>query len=67
MLMQRDLPLPEPEPPAGVVLRPQVPGDAEALGALYWDSYPKGAAAVDLEDATEEMEGVFAGEDGSPV
>lgn len=67
MLMQRGLPLPAPECPAGLTLRPQVPSDAEALGALYWDSYPKGAAAVDLEDAVEEMEGVFAGEYGTPV
>ncbi len=67
MLMQRGLPLPAPELPAGITLRPQVPSDAEALGALYWDSYPKGAAAVDLEDAVEEMEGVFAGEYGTPV
>ncbi len=67
MLMQRGLPLPAPETPAGVTLRPQRPSDAEALGALYWDSYPKGAAAVDLEDAVEEMEGVFAGEYGTPV
>lgn len=67
MLMQRGLPLPAPETPAGVTLRPQMPSDAQALGALYWDSYPKGAAAVDLEDAVEEMEGVFAGEYGAPV
>jgi [ribosomal protein S18]-alanine N-acetyltransferase len=67
MLMQRGLPLPAPEPPAGLTLRPQEPSDAEALGALYWDSYPKGVAAVDLEDAVEEMEGVFAGEYGTPV
>ncbi len=49
------------------MVRPQVPGDSEALGALYWDSYPKGAAAIDLEDAIEEMEGVFDGEYGTPV
>ncbi len=67
MLMQRGLPLPAPETPAGVTIRPQMPSDAQALGALYWDSYPKGAAAVDLEDAVEEMEGVFAGEYGAPV
>ncbi|MFT3860882.1 GNAT family N-acetyltransferase [Micropruina sp.] len=67
MLMQRGLPLLAPEPPAWVKLRPQVPADAEALGALYWDSYPKGLAAVDLEDAVEEMEGVFAGEYGTPI
>jgi len=67
MLMQRALPLPAPARPEGVVLRPQVPGDTEALGALYWDSYPKGAAAVDLEDAIEEMEGVFEGEYGTPI
>ena len=67
MLMQRGLPLPAPDVPAGVTLRPQEPSDAEALGALYWDSYPKGVAAVDLEDAVEEMEGVFAGEYGTPV
>ncbi len=65
--MQRALPLPEPARPEAVVLRPQVPADSEALGALYWDSYPKGAAAVDLEDAIEEMEGVFEGEYGTPV
>lgn len=67
MLMQRALPLPAPARPEDVVLRPQAPEDSEALGALYWDSYPKGAAAVDLEDAIEEMEGVFEGEYGSPV
>ena len=49
------------------MIRPQVAGDSAALGALYWDSYPKGVAAVDLEDAVEEMEGVFAGEYGTPV
>ena len=37
------------------MIRPQVAGDSAALGALYWDSYPKGVAAVDLEDAIEEM------------
>ncbi len=67
MLMQRALPLPAPARPTGVVVRPQVPGDSDALGALYWDSYPKGVAAVDLEDAIEEMEGVFEGEYGTPV
>jgi GNAT superfamily N-acetyltransferase len=67
MLMQRALPLPTPARPAGVVIRPQVAGDSAALGALYWDSYPKGVAAVDLEDAIEEMEGVFEGEYGTPV
>ena len=67
MLMQRALPLPAPARHEGVVVRPQAPGDSEALGALYWDSYPKGAAAVDLEDAIEEMEGVFAGEYGTPI
>ena len=67
MLMQRGLPLPAPDLPVGVTLRPQQPSDAEELGALYWDSYPKGAAAVDLEDAIEEMEGVFDGEYGTPV
>lgn len=46
---------------------PRCPGTRRPWGALYWDSYPKGAAAVDLEDATEEMEGVFAGEYGTPV
>ena len=65
--MQRSLPLPPPDVPAGVRLRPQSPDDADELGALYWDSYPKGVAAVDLEDAVEEMEGVFAGEYGTPV
>lgn len=67
VLMQRSLPLTQPDVPAGVRLRPQAPDDADALGALYWDSYPKGVAAVDLEDAVEEMEGVFAGEYGTPV
>ena len=67
MLMQRALPLPTPARPSGVVIRPQVPGDSDALGALYWVSYPKGVAAVDLEDAIEEMEGVFDGEYGTPV
>jgi GNAT superfamily N-acetyltransferase len=67
MLMQRALPLPAPDTPAGVRLRPQESTDALALGALYWNSYPRGAAAIDLEDAVEEMEGVFAGEYGTPV
>jgi len=67
MLMQRALPLPAGEVPAGVTLRPQAATDAQALGALYWNSYPRGAAAIDLEDAVEEMEGVFAGEYGTPV
>ena len=49
------------------MIRPQRPDDSAALGALYWDSYPKGVAAVDLEDAVEEMEGVFEGEYGTPV
>lgn len=65
--MQRALPLPAPARPQGVVVRPQVPDDSDALGALYWDSYPKGVAAVDLQDAIEEMEGVFDGEYGTPV
>jgi len=65
--MQRALPLPAPETPAGVTLRPQESTDVLALGALYWNSYPRGAAAIDLEDAVEEMEGVFAGEYGTPV
>lgn len=67
MLVQRGLPLPDPAIPAGITLRPQVPDDAEALGSLYWNSYPKGVAAVDLEDAVEEMEGVFTGEYGTPI
>ena len=65
--MLRDLPLPAGRTPAGVELRPQTPDDIPALGALYWDSYPKGVAAVDPEDAVEEMEGVFDGEYGEPL
>lgn len=65
--MQRALPLPPPARPDGVVVRPQARTDADALGALYWESYPRGVAAVDLEDAVEEMEGVFEGEYGTPV
>lgn len=65
--MQRDLPLPGPVDVPGVTFRPQTIDDVDALGSLYWDSYPKGAAAVDLEDATEEMEGVFEGEYGKPL
>lgn len=65
--MERSLPLPSPKPSPGVHVRPQTPDDTEALGALYWDSYPKGDAAVDLDDAIEEMEGVFEGEYGTPL
>lgn len=67
MLMQRDLPLPPPAVPPGVRFRPQEVSDVAALGALYWDAYPKGVAAVDPEDAVEEMEGVFEGEYGTPL
>lgn len=67
MLMQRSLPLPGPVDVPGVTLRPQTIDDVEPLGALYWDSYPKGAAAVDPEDAIEEMQGVFDGEYGKPL
>ena len=67
MLLQRDLPLPPASVPDGVGVRPQEIADVTELGALYWDSYPKGVAAVDLEDAIEEMEGVFEGEYGEPL
>lgn len=67
MLMQRALPLPAPARPADVTVRPQSIDDVEPLAALYLVSYPQGVAAVDLEDAVEEMEGVFEGEYGTPV
>lgn len=65
--MQRRLPLPEFPVPWGITLRLQTADDAAALGELYWHAYPIGAAAVDIEDAVEEMEGVFEGEYGDPV
>lgn len=66
-LMQRRLPLPDYPVPAGFSLRLQTDSDAAALGELYWNAYPIGVAAVDIEDAVEEMEGVFDGEYGDPV
>ncbi len=65
--MQRDLPLPSHPVPDGVVLRPQVPEDAEALGHLYWNAYPRGSEVVSLEDAIEEMEALFDGDYGTPI
>ena len=65
--MQRELPLPAPVRPPDVTVRSQSRDDVEGLGALYLVSYPQGVAAVDLEDAVEEMEGVFEGEYGTPV
>lgn len=66
-LLQHGLPLAPATLPAGIELRPQTIDDVTTLGSLYWDSYPKGVAAVDLEDAVEEMEGVFEGEYGTPL
>ena len=65
--MQRDLPLPSHAVPDGVVLRPQAPDDIGALGRLYWNAYPRGVAAVSIEDAVEEMEAVFDQEYGIPI
>lgn len=65
--MTRSLPLPAADVPQGVTLRRQEPQDAAELGGLYWDAYPQGQGAVDLQDAHDEMDRVFDGDYGTPI
>lgn len=54
-----------PELPDGVRLHPLDAGDADALAAVYLESYPPGVAASDLADARREMAATFRGEYGT--
>jgi GNAT superfamily N-acetyltransferase len=67
MYMQRSLPFQTRDLPAGYSARPQTPDDVDALARLYLDAYPPGVAVSDLDEATAEMEAVFAGEFGVPL
>jgi ribosomal protein S18 acetylase RimI-like enzyme len=63
-LIRPDGPLPAPTTPAGYLLRPCRPGDAEQLGELYFHSYDPGRACATLPEAVADIRAAFAGDYG---